>query len=139
MYSKAVNARISQNCRHLVFYPNGKVEEDKHHFGIFLELLEADIKIIDVNLKLYLINNDAEEVYMKESKMHFDQAIGFGWGQFIEHRRIFNNFNTLISNDVLTIGCEVSLLNADVLCILKDFCFSSLFQKEKSLRKNVKM
>lgn len=84
------------------------MEEDKHHFGIFLELLEADIKIIDVNLKLYLINNDAEEVYMKESKMHFDQSIGFGWGQFLDHSKIFRNKNALLSNDVLTIGCEVS-------------------------------
>ncbi|KAL3070186.1 hypothetical protein niasHT_039379 [Heterodera trifolii] len=92
--------------------PKGIDEESKEYLSLYLLLVQCDDEEICAKIKFSILNAKQEETKAMESQgaCRFVQGKDWGVKKFIRRDFLLDEQNGLLSNDWLTISCEVSIL-----------------------------
>lgn len=97
--------------RRLTFQPNGNKEKDKSHLSIFLKLIDASSQDFSAVFSLNLLKNDlkkyGERSFFKSLTLEVLKK-GHGHSQVIEHQKLFEMTDDLITDGNIKFLCEVS-------------------------------
>lgn len=101
--------------RSLEVFLNGEAEKSRSHVSVFLNLVESASAQFTIKFKFEILGKTDKDtcVSKQDERMveEFKDNNGYGWTKFMSHDELFNPEKQFIRNGILTVICEVNILN----------------------------
>lgn len=94
-----------------MYNPNGEDDESKSYISLFLKLEKTNSLKFNVKYKLGLLKADGKKYFngvdLQLPSEEFESFPGYGHDRLIRHNTLFDQHKNFLSNDCLTLLCEV--------------------------------
>lgn len=103
----------------LDMYPNGRDETVNDFTSVFLRLVECKNDELDAKYSFYILDSEGKvtNTHSTNRPDRFRRGHSWGWYRFVSREALFQSTSRLLHGDSLTILCEVSVSEGEVITV----------------------